>query len=59
MIRHKMGKIIPVGDADALARAVIEIWDARPNQKINPDSIQEQYSPDTIAAQFEMLFNEI
>ena len=27
VIRHKMGKVIPIGDADALARSVIEIWE--------------------------------
>ena len=59
VIRHKMGKVIPIGDADALARSVIEIWEERSGQKSNPDLLREQYSPDSIAAQFEALFEEI
>jgi len=56
---HKMGKIIPIGDSDALARSVIEIWEGRSDQKSDLDLLQKQYSPDTIAAQFETLFEEI
>ena len=59
VIRHKMGKVIPIGDADALAQAVIEIWEGHSDQKSNPHLLQEKYSPDTIAAQFEALFEEI
>jgi glycosyltransferase involved in cell wall biosynthesis len=57
--RHKMGKVIPIGDADALAQAVIDVWKDRNNQKSNPDLLREQYSPDSIAAEFEALFEEI
>ena len=59
VIRHKMGKVIPIGDSDALAQAVIEIWEGRSGQKSSLDLLQNQYSPDTIAAQFETLFEEI
>ena len=57
--RHKMGKIIPIGDSDALTRAVIEIWEGHTSQKLNLDLLRKQYSPDAIAAQFEALFEEI
>ena len=59
VIRHKMGKVIPIGDSGALAQAVIEIWEGRSGQKSNLDLLQDQYSPDNIAAQFETLFEEI
>lgn len=59
VIRHKMGKVIPIGDADALARSIIEIWEERTHQKQNPDLLREQYSPVSIAGQFEALFEEI
>jgi len=59
VIRHKMGKIIPIGDSDALARSLIEVWEKRSGQKMNLDLIKKQYSPDSIAAQFEALFEEI
>ena len=59
VIRHKMGKVIPIGDSDALARTVVEIWKGRSGQKADPELLQEQYLPDTIAAQFESLFKEI
>ena len=59
VIRHKLGKVIPIGDSGALARAVIDIWEKRTDQKLNPDLLREQYSPDSIAGQFEALFEEI
>jgi len=59
VIRHKMGKIIPIGDANALAQAIIEIWEKRSGQKADLDMLQERYSPNSIAAQFEALFEEI
>jgi glycosyltransferase involved in cell wall biosynthesis len=59
VLRHKMGKVIPIGDADALAQAVIDIWKNSNNLKANPDLLREQYSPDSISIQFEALFDEI
>ena len=59
VLRHKMGRVIPVGDADALSRAVLEICKDEKNFKDRPNQIKEQYSPTSIAAQFEALFNEI
>ena len=59
VIRHKMGTIIPIGDADALAMAILDIWKGKKNKKESPDHLHEQYSPDYIAAQFEELFGEI
>ena len=59
VLRHRMGKIIPIGDADALARAVLDICLDINSHIESPDKIKGQYSPDLIAAQFEKLFEEI
>jgi glycosyltransferase involved in cell wall biosynthesis len=59
VLRHMMGRVIPIGDADALAKAVIDIWKTKKNFKKSPNQIKEQYSPDSIATKFEMLFEEI
>jgi len=59
VLRHRMGKIIPIGDADALARAVLDICLDINSHTESPDKIKGQYSPDLIAAQFEKLFEEI
>jgi glycosyltransferase involved in cell wall biosynthesis len=59
VLRHRMGSVIPIGDADALAKAVIDIWKTKKNFKKRPCQIKEQYSPDSIATKFEMLFEEI
>ncbi len=59
VLRHKMGRLIPIGCADGLAQAVIEIWNEKKEQQSDPEELREQYSPDSIAAQYEALFNEI
>lgn len=59
VLRHKTGRVIPIGSADALAQAVIEIWNEKKEQQVDPEELRERYSPDSIAAQFEALFNEI
>jgi glycosyltransferase involved in cell wall biosynthesis len=59
VLRHKMGRVIPIGDADALANSIIEIWKKGNTLSSNADLLRERYSPDLIAAQFEALFDEI
>ena len=59
VIRHKMGRVFPIGDADALAKAVLDIWKDKESYEDSPNLIKEQYSPDSIAIQFEELFKEI
>lgn len=56
VIRHKMGQVIPVGDAEALANAIIEVWKKGTGDYINISSIKDQYSPNSIASQFEKMF---
>lgn len=54
-----MGKIIPVGDVQALANAILEILDQPDKFKGNPDRVVQMFHPDTNAAAFEALFSKL
>ena len=56
---HGMGKIFPAGDAAALAGCLLEILGNRQAFIREPQPIQMQYLPDTIAENYERLFLEI
>ncbi len=56
---HEMGKVIPIGDADALAEAALEILSRPEDFRRDPQPIAEQYRPDTIAIAYEHLFDEM
>jgi glycosyltransferase involved in cell wall biosynthesis len=59
VITHKMGKIIPIGDAAALAQAVIDIVSNPSAYQGDQAAIRDRYLPDSIAAEYETLFNEM
>jgi glycosyltransferase involved in cell wall biosynthesis len=59
VLRHHMGKIVPVGDSDALASAIIETWETKKNYDDIPLQVKHQYSPELIAIQLEELFKKI
>ena len=59
VLLHKMGKIIPIGDAKALADALIEILDQKKKFQITRDVLQKHYSPDAIAYEYEKLFTRL
>jgi glycosyltransferase involved in cell wall biosynthesis len=56
---HEMGKIIPIGDAAALSEAALEILGHPQDFRRDPQPILERYRPDTIAAEYERLFEEM
>jgi glycosyltransferase involved in cell wall biosynthesis len=56
---HEMGKIIPIGDSDALAESVIDILNRPQDFRRDPRAIADRYKPDTIAAEYEKLFEEM
>lgn len=57
---HNMGKIIPIGDAKALADALIEILSEKERfRKSIGDSLKELYSPDAIAFEYEKLLKKL
>ena len=57
--RHAMGKVVPIGDSQALAQAVIEIMKNKKAFQGDILAIKEMYAPDSIAREYEKLFNEI
>jgi glycosyltransferase involved in cell wall biosynthesis len=56
---HEMGRIIPIGDAKALAASVIEILSEKRKSIIPRETLQKIYNPDTIAREYEILFEKI
>ena len=54
-----MGKVIPVGDAQALAKAILEILDQPEKFQGEPAGVVQMFHPDTNAAAFEALFREL
>jgi glycosyltransferase involved in cell wall biosynthesis len=54
-----MGKIIPVGDAQALAKAILEILEQPEKFQGVPARVVQMFHPDTNAAAFEALFREL
>ena len=56
---HEMGKIIPIGDSAALAESVIDILNHPQDFRRDPRAIADRYKPDTIAEEYEQLFEEM
>ena len=59
VLTHGMGKIIPIGDSNALAQAIIAILSDPAAYRKDTGPIVLRYLPDTIASDYEMLFSEI
>ena len=58
-LRHEMGKIIPIGDAGALAEALLDIFVHPADYRKDPAQIAKQYVPEEIAMAYEQLFAEM
>ncbi len=56
---HAMGKAVPVGDASALAEALLEIFAGKEQYRCDTAALAHQYDPDTVAAEYEMLFEHL
>ncbi|MEZ0395435.1 MAG: glycosyltransferase family 4 protein [Anaerolineales bacterium] len=54
-----MGRVVPVGDSQAIARAVIEILSNPERFRGDPAEFRRRTSPDTLAASYEELFEEL
>lgn len=54
-----MGEVIPVGAADALARAIIRILDQPEKYQGDCEAIRMQFSPISTVIRYERLFDEI
>jgi len=57
--RHAMGKVVPIGDSNALAEAAIDILSHRNEYRIDQEALKKQYSPDSLAEKYETLFKKI
>ncbi len=56
---HKMGEVVPIGDAQALAEALLKIFAARQNYRCDASALVQTYAPDRVAAEYETLFREL
>lgn len=54
-----MGRVVPIGDAQALANALLEILADPDRFQADPGAIAGRFAPDSIAAAYENLFAEI
>lgn len=54
--RHKMGRIVPIGDSRALADAVIETIRAEKEYDDKPAAIKDFYKPSEVASAYDELF---
>jgi glycosyltransferase involved in cell wall biosynthesis len=56
---HHMGKIVPIGDSSAIALALIEILSEREKYRCDTATLAKLYDPDSVAAEYEKLFEEL
>ena len=54
-----MGRIVPVGDSGALGQAILDILEAPEAYRRDPETIADGYAPDSTAAGYEAVFNEL
>lgn len=59
VLRHRHGSIIPIGDAHALASAIVDIAARKKENSGFRDQLLQQYAPDTIAQTYEKVFAAI
>jgi glycosyltransferase involved in cell wall biosynthesis len=59
VIQTGMGKVVPIGDADRLAEAIIEVLDDRPSYVRPRQEIAEHFSTALTADAYESLFEEL
>lgn len=57
--RHRMGKVVPIGDEKALAEAIIDVASHPEEYQESPGKIASQYEPEEVARQYELLYSEI
>lgn len=59
VIRHEMGKIVPIGDSQALATALINIFDNPEDYRRDVIKIRANYEPRLIAQEYEKIISSI
>ncbi len=56
---HQMGKIVPIGDVPALAQALVEVLGDKQKYTCDPAELRHIYDPDTVASEYEALFEKL
>jgi glycosyltransferase involved in cell wall biosynthesis len=59
VLMHGMGRVAEIGDPASLAAAILEILDEAEKFIGNPTEVARQYDPDTVAAEYEKLFEKL
>jgi len=59
VLRHQMGKIIPIGDEVSLANSIFSVLANKKTYPNNYGQLKKLYSPDLVAEKYEILFQEI
>jgi glycosyltransferase involved in cell wall biosynthesis len=54
-----MGRVVPLADASSLAEAIISILDNPASFTGDRDGIAQRFAPDTIAAEYDSIFNKL
>lgn len=54
-----MGKVVPIGDSAGLAQALLEIFSEPQKYQGDKEAIARRFAPDSIAAEYEILFNDL
>jgi glycosyltransferase involved in cell wall biosynthesis len=54
-----MGEVVPVGNADALAEAMLKIFEQPEAYRGDPAAIAQQFKPQTNAAAYEKIYHEL
>jgi glycosyltransferase involved in cell wall biosynthesis len=56
---HEMGKVVPIGDSAGLAEALLEVLTNKQAYLRDPEPIRRRYLPESIAREYENLFEEL
>jgi glycosyltransferase involved in cell wall biosynthesis len=56
---HHMGEVTPIGDAPALAEALLKVLANRADYRIDTAQLKQTYNPDSVAAEYEKLFAKL
>jgi glycosyltransferase involved in cell wall biosynthesis len=54
-----MGEVVPIGDANAFADAIMRIFDGPDQYRGDPRMISQRFAPEAVAAEYEALFVEL
>lgn len=54
-----MGKVTPIGDSAALADGILQVLDEPQKYRRDPAEIARPYDPDSVAAEYEKLFEKL